>query len=213
MSDHFDHYKRPPSRDNSVDRYTRAASRLSGGSRQSSVEKQQQQQQQPPQQQPRRVDDTPPPSDNSFGSAGRQSNFSTPSQARQPPPFEEIILRQRNIGQEIVPSPVGQPKRTESLYVNPNSARKEIKPKVSTTGRSSSADGYYGCYGGSGGGSGGSSVARKPRLLPPPPPVPPRRLWPRPFYSCFSKFAFAWCLRVSSDYCLIGFVFFFYGTF
>jgi hypothetical protein len=28
MSDHFDHYKRPPSRDSSVDRYTRAASRL-----------------------------------------------------------------------------------------------------------------------------------------------------------------------------------------
>lgn len=40
MSDHFDHYKRPPSRDSSVDRYTRAASRLGApGSRQPSVEK------------------------------------------------------------------------------------------------------------------------------------------------------------------------------
>lgn len=37
--DHFDHYKRPPSRDPSVDRYTRAASRLGLGSRQSSVDK------------------------------------------------------------------------------------------------------------------------------------------------------------------------------
>lgn len=175
MSDHFDHYKRPPSRDNSVDRYSRAASRLSGGSRQSSVEKQQQQQQQPPQlpqQQPRRADDTP----SSDGTFGRQSNFPSSSQSRQLPPFEEIILRQRNLGQEIVPSPVGQPKRTESLYVNPNAARKEMKPKVSTTGRSSSADGYYGCYGGSGGGGGIGGAARKPRLLPPPPPIPPRRL-------------------------------------
>lgn len=39
--DHFDHYKRPPSRDPSVDRYTRAASRLGMGSRQSSIDKQQ----------------------------------------------------------------------------------------------------------------------------------------------------------------------------
>lgn len=44
--DHFDHYKRPPSRDSSVDRYTRAAGRMGGsavgslmGSRQPSVDK------------------------------------------------------------------------------------------------------------------------------------------------------------------------------
>lgn len=36
--DHFDHYKRPPSRDSSVDRYARAASRLSG-SRQPSIDR------------------------------------------------------------------------------------------------------------------------------------------------------------------------------
>lgn len=36
--DHFDHYKRPPSRDSSVDRYARAASRLSG-SRQPSMDR------------------------------------------------------------------------------------------------------------------------------------------------------------------------------
>jgi junctophilin len=38
--DHFDHYKRPPSRDSSVDRYSRAASRLGGGSRQPSIDRQ-----------------------------------------------------------------------------------------------------------------------------------------------------------------------------
>lgn len=36
--DHYDHYKRPPSRDSSVDRYARAASRLSG-SRQPSIDR------------------------------------------------------------------------------------------------------------------------------------------------------------------------------
>lgn len=36
--DHFDHYKRPPSRDSSIDRYARAASRLSG-SRQPSIDR------------------------------------------------------------------------------------------------------------------------------------------------------------------------------
>ncbi|XP_016659877.1 cell wall protein IFF6-like [Acyrthosiphon pisum] len=143
MSDHFDHYKRPPSRDNSVDRYSRAASRLSGGSRQSSVEKSQNQQQQR-----RGGDDRLPSSssstaDKSFsGGAGfnaasaagaKQNISSSVATQRQPPPFEDIILRQRNLGQEIVPSPIGQPKRTESLYVNPNTARKETKPKVSTT--------------------------------------------------------------------------------
>jgi len=143
MSDHFDHYKKPPSRDNSVDRYSRAASRLSGGSRQSSVEKSQNQQQQR-----RGGDDRLPSSssstaDKSFsGGAGfnaasaagaKQNISSSAATQRQPPPFEDIILRQRNLGQEIVPSPIGQPKRTESLYVNPNTARKETKPKVSTT--------------------------------------------------------------------------------
>lgn len=36
--DHYDHYKRPPSRDSSIDRYARAASRLSG-SRQPSIDR------------------------------------------------------------------------------------------------------------------------------------------------------------------------------
>jgi len=83
---------------------------------------------------------------NTASAAGAKQNISSSAAAqRQPPPFEDIILRQRNLGQEIVPSPIGQPKRTESLYVNPNTARKETKPKVSTTNiwrrsRSNSSD-------------------------------------------------------------------------
>lgn len=202
MSDHFDHYKRPPSRDNSVDRYTRAASRLSSGSRQSSVEKQQQ----------RRADDAPS-SDKSFGggaaaaaAAAKQQNFAatggTTAAHRQPPPFEEIILRQRNLGQEIVPSPVGQPKRTESLYVNPNAARKETIPKVSPSGWPGSG---VGVGGGGGGGCVGGGRARKPRLLPPPPgppppPIPPRRLWLHLHSVCF-----AWTFSLAISITVFGF--------
>lgn len=170
MSDHFDHYKRPPSRDGSVDRYSRAASRLSGGSRQSSVEKSQNQQQQR-----RGGDDRFPSSsssaaDKSFNGA---ASFTTPSMSetiqnipsssvvQRQYPFEDFILRRRNLGQEIVPSPIGQPKRTESLYVNPNMARKETKPKVSTTSTritsrrdSIKNDDDYNSYDGSVGGGG-----------------------------------------------------------
>lgn len=171
MSDHFDHYKRPPSRDNSVDRYSRAASRLSGGSRQSSVEKQ-------PQQLPSAAADKPYGGGSGFGAGAggagpKPTNSFATAAAQHPPPFEEIILRQRNLGQEIVPSPVGQPKRTESLYVNPNVARKETKPKVSTA--ASMAWGRSNSGGGGGGGGGGRGGIRKPRLLPPPPPLPLRR--------------------------------------
>ena len=35
-------------------------------------------------------------------------------------PFEDVILRKRGLGQDIIPSP-GQPKRTESLYISPQS--------------------------------------------------------------------------------------------
>lgn len=34
------------------------------------------------------------------------------------PPFEEVLMRKKGLGQDILPSP-GQPKRTESLYLNP----------------------------------------------------------------------------------------------
>lgn len=166
--DHFDHYKRPPSRDSSVDRYSRAASRMGGGSRQPSVDRQAMNQ--PININPDTLIDrsvragsqmrgtTPAPNLNGSvltgvisggsGAASRrgsrsgtpvfqqqpsiqtiQAQYSTPNQ-----PFEDVLLRQRTLGQDIIPSP-GQPKRTESLFV-PN------KPMPS---------------GGGGGGGGGGS--------------------------------------------------------
>lgn len=174
--DHFDHYKRPPSRDSSVDRYSRAASRLGGGSRQPSVDRQAINAQT---MNPDTLIDrsaragsqlrgtTPAPNLNGqvltgamasgSGAASRrgsrsgtpvfqqmqqpsiqtiQAQYSTPNQ-----PFEDVLLRQRTLGQDIIPSP-GQPKRTESLFV-PN------KPMPS---------------GGGGGGGGGSKGASKVRV-------------------------------------------------
>lgn len=152
--DHFDHYKRPPSRDSSIDRYTRAASRL-GGSRQPSVDRQQLN--------PAtnltpeitldrnvrgasQMRGTTPAPMNVNGSvltgigasavnnnpSARGSRSGTPVFQQQTPtiqqiqahysspnqPFEDVLLRQRTLGQDIVPSLV-QPKRTESLFVPP----------------------------------------------------------------------------------------------
>lgn len=153
--DHFDHYKRPPSRDSSVDRYTRAASRLGGtGSRQPSVDRQigntnsigmgQSLSIEVPVDRNVRAGSqfrgtTPAPNGSVMTGMGLSNNgpasrrgsrsgtpgpvpvyqvpmmpqvhYSTPNQ-----PFEDVLLRQRNLGQDIIPSP-GQPKRTESLYV------------------------------------------------------------------------------------------------
>jgi len=54
----------------------------------------------------------------SLGAGGRAPSlgkteplFSSPNQ-----PFEDVLLRQRTLGQDIIPSPL-QPKRTESLYL------------------------------------------------------------------------------------------------
>ncbi|XP_046675336.1 junctophilin-1 isoform X1 [Homalodisca vitripennis] len=141
MSDHFDHYKRPPSRDSSVDRYTRAASRLAG-SRQPSVDK--------PvgpaatAEAPTMGDRTPrapslarsttplpraptPLAGNGAAVGAGQPAYVVPNTPASPqPPFEDVILRKRGLGQDIVPSPLGQPKRTESLYIA--AARKEPPP-------------------------------------------------------------------------------------
>jgi junctophilin len=152
--DHFDHYKRPPSRDSSVDRYTRAASRL-GASRQPSVDRQVMGSSPSANLTPEisidrnvragsQLRGTTPAPTNINGSvltgamgggtgstsASRrgsrsgtpvfqqqtsiqqiQAHYSTPNQ-----PFEDVLLRQRTLGQDIIPSP-GQPKRTESLFV------------------------------------------------------------------------------------------------
>lgn len=177
--DHFDHYKRPPSRDSSVDRYTRAASRL-GASRQPSVDRQQlntatnltpeitldrnvrgasQMRGTTPAPMPQA------PTTNINGSVltgmgtSRGSRGGTPVFQQQTPtiqqiqahysspnqPFEDVLLRQRTLGQDIVPSLV-QPKRTESLFVPP-------KPM--------GGGGGGGAVGGGGGGMAASKAAAK----------------------------------------------------
>ncbi|RZF33945.1 hypothetical protein LSTR_LSTR010428 [Laodelphax striatellus] len=131
MSDHFDHYKRPPSRDSSVDRYSRAASRLGGGggSRQPSVDKtslsgvsggEPDRGMRTPSL-PRGTTPVPVGAGNGAAiGAGMSSASSPPPVSQPPPPFEEVIIRKRGLGQDIVPSPQGQPKRTESLYISPS---------------------------------------------------------------------------------------------
>lgn len=142
MNDHFDHYTRPPSRDSSVDRYTRAASRLSGNSRQPSVDRNKPLMEPFPPEQSRNVyafrSPTPVVLNTGNGSAVgpgtnifSQGKVSAASSSNNQPPFEDFILRKRSLGQEIVPSPVGQPKRTESLHV-PTSLKKEPQTKVSS---------------------------------------------------------------------------------
>jgi len=152
MNDRFDHYKRPPSRDSSVDRYQRAASRLGGlGSRQPSVDKAT-----PPAAPSGReisVDRTvrgPSVSRGNTPSAGNGAVVGAPlytipnSLGAQQGPFEEVVLRNRTLGQDIIPSP-GQPKRTESLFIN--------------------SGGGVGSGGGGGGGGGGGKAMKVGDLL------------------------------------------------
>lgn len=136
--DHFDHYKRPPSREASVDRYQRATGRLSGtGSRQVSVEKTSR-----PSETPDRTVRAPSavrgttPAPNPPNPSSKNGTVLTGSAAKlagnnptQPPPFEEIIIRKRGLGQDIIPSP-NQPKRTESLFI-PGAAPAPPVTKVS----------------------------------------------------------------------------------
>lgn len=157
--DHYDHYKRPPSRDSSVDRYARAAGRLSG-SRQPSVDRTAMANNQLTtatatsdavasstldrnvragsafRTTPTVTGAAAGPSTASatgngtvmtgmgaaagsraatplYQMAGAQPVYSSPNQ-----PFEDVLLRQRTLGQDIIPSP-REPKRTESLYLPP----------------------------------------------------------------------------------------------
>ncbi|XP_055299390.1 junctophilin-1 isoform X2 [Sitodiplosis mosellana] len=171
--DHFDHYKRPPSRDSSVDRYARAASRL-GGSRQPSIDRSilpPTNNLNPSQNQATAdtvdrntragsafrnigsVAMTPAvPNQSSVNPAGNgsvmtgigkpsprasltsssvQPTYSTPNQ-----PFEDVLLRQRNLGQDIIPSP-REPKRTESLYT-------PQKPGVAAASAGGGGGGFFG---------------------------------------------------------------------
>lgn len=158
--DHFDHYKRPPSRDSSVDRYSRATGRAGGnigqpplGSRQPSLDRAARQSMTPdrqvrapsqargttpapmrgttpapvrgttpaPQMRGTTPAPTPPPaarngsivSGNAKTLTGNGNGVAVG--ASNQPPFEEILLTKRSLGQDIIPSP-NQPKRTESLY-------------------------------------------------------------------------------------------------
>lgn len=162
--DHYDHYKRPPSRDSSVDRYARAAGRL-GGSRQTSIDRTAMVNNQlstggggaGDASAPLTLDRSvhagsafrtttatamcaagvagPPPIVSTAGNGSvmtgvgvaggsradtplyqmisAQPVYSSPHQ-----PFEDVLLRQRTLGQDIIPSP-REPKRTESLYLPP----------------------------------------------------------------------------------------------
>lgn len=117
--DYFDHYKRPPSRDSSVDRYGRRsrqpsveATAPSGGSRAGSVAPQ-------PAPASRPASRAATPAGNGHLTSGRGSISRASSREQQP--FEESLLRKRTLGQEISPSPY-QPKRTESLFVAQNAA-------------------------------------------------------------------------------------------
>ncbi|XP_053612936.1 junctophilin-1 isoform X1 [Plodia interpunctella] len=128
--DYFDHYKRPPSRDGSVDRYGRRsrqpsveASAPSGGSRAGSVAP-------PPASRPASRAATP--AGNGHLASGRGSISRASSRENQP--FEESLLRKRTLGQEISPSPY-QPKRTESLFVPQNPAPPPPAPMAGGGGR------------------------------------------------------------------------------
>lgn len=118
--DHFDHYKRPPSRDSSVDRYSRATRSM--GSRQASVDRTPRVSETPDRgvRAPSAVrGTTPAPVLPKNGSVltGTSKPSDNPGPPQHQPPFEEIIIRKRGLGQDIIPSP-NQPKRTESLFVS-----------------------------------------------------------------------------------------------
>ncbi|XP_043265080.1 junctophilin-1 isoform X2 [Colletes gigas] len=117
LNDRLDHYKRPPSRDSSVDRYARAHSRLTG-SRQPSVDKTITN---PPQEMldrstraPSAIRSGTPLNGSVVGSGTATPTYAASTSSQ----FEGALLKNRGLGQDILPSQ-GQPKRTESLYVTP----------------------------------------------------------------------------------------------
>ncbi|XP_061937927.1 junctophilin-1 isoform X2 [Apis cerana] len=115
LNDRLDHYKRPPSRDSSVDRYARAHSRLTG-SRQPSVDKTVTNPDTLDRstRAPSAIRSSTPLNGSVVGSGATTPTYAASSSAQ----FEGALLRNRSLGQDILPSP-GQPKRTESLYVTP----------------------------------------------------------------------------------------------
>ncbi|XP_018300881.1 junctophilin-1 [Mycetomoellerius zeteki] len=109
LNDRLDHYKRPPSRDSSVDRYARAHSRLTG-SRQPSVDKTISN---PPPEMldrsmraPSAIRGGTPLNGSVIGSGAATPTYAVPT----PNQFEGALIKNRSLGQDILPSP-GQPKR------------------------------------------------------------------------------------------------------
>lgn len=70
----------------------------------------------------------------SLSTTSVQPVYSTPNQ-----PFEDVLLRQRTLGQDIIPSP-REPKRTESLYT----PTKPMTSSGSTAASSSGGGGHFG---------------------------------------------------------------------
>lgn len=156
MSDHFDHYKRPASRDSSVDRFSRARSKTRGMTPEIQPQSQIQNSSQSRASSRHRTPfamDNPNLQQQSSGSMsglrsssnmaldaalmadsnarlraetpGRNSGKESPigggdnnSVMKGSSVFDENIIRQRGLGQEIPPVPY-TPKRTESLFLKP----------------------------------------------------------------------------------------------
>lgn len=128
MSDHFDHYKRPPSRDPSVDRLNKPAPRMSLGSRQPSVDK-----------------PNPPDMDRGLR-APSTARGTTPlpgtgngaivgagvTPATYTVPTNEAAVRRRTPAPSTDNPSGAQPKRTESLFVNSSAAKGGAPKGVST---------------------------------------------------------------------------------
>ncbi|KAK6616892.1 hypothetical protein RUM43_014862 [Polyplax serrata] len=141
MSDHFDHYKRPPSRDPSVDRMNKAGPRLALGSRQPSVDKAN-----PPELTERTSrgpsvtrDCTPQMTMGNGTIAGTGTGpgvanaVSSPSASINAPyPALGNEARRRTPLGDV--SAAAQPKRTESLFVNSTTAKAGASKAGTTLG-------------------------------------------------------------------------------
>jgi len=83
------------------------------------------------------------------------SGAATPTYAAPTPnQFEGALIKNRSLGQDILPSP-GQPKRTESLYMARGQSGGGGGGGVSGGGSGGGGGGGGGCGGGGGGGAGG----------------------------------------------------------
>lgn len=120
MSDHFDHYKRPPSRDPSVDRMNKAGPRLSMGSRQPSVDKTNASEIERSARGPSTARDSVPLSGIGNGTVTGPGASSSSSSSYTVPANEAAVRRRTPVPD--LPATI-QPKRTESLFVNSASGK------------------------------------------------------------------------------------------